>query len=62
MAVIAPPIGAALLTRFRTCPKGDWRIGAPMYFCAGAPGRGAAPRRLALRSERRERLATAAAR
>jgi len=60
-AVIAPPIGAALLTMVSHLPKGDWRIGAPMYFCAALQ---AAALLLAIshfRGEKRERLATVAA-
>ena len=34
MAVIAPAFGAPLLGLVSHFPKGDWRIGAPMYFCA----------------------------
>jgi len=34
MAVTAPIIGAALLGLVSHLPKGDWRIGAPFYFCA----------------------------
>jgi MFS transporter, DHA1 family, tetracycline resistance protein len=34
MAVIAPVIGATLLGFVSHLPKGDWRIGAPYYFCA----------------------------
>ena len=34
MAVIAPAFGAPLLTMVSHLPKGDWRIGAPFYFCA----------------------------
>jgi DHA1 family tetracycline resistance protein-like MFS transporter len=34
MAVIAPAIGAPLLTLVSHLPKGDWRIGAPFYFSA----------------------------
>ena len=34
MAVLAPPIGATLLTGIAHLPKGDWRIGVPFYFCA----------------------------
>ena len=34
MAVVAPVIGAALLAMVSHYPKGDWRIGAPFYFCA----------------------------
>jgi len=34
MAVVAPLLGAPLLTMVSHLPKGDWRIGAPLYFCA----------------------------
>ena len=34
MAVIAPLIAAPLLAVVSHLPKGDWRIGAPFYFCA----------------------------
>ncbi len=34
MAVIAPVIGAPLLAMVSHLPQGDWRIGAPFYFCA----------------------------
>ncbi len=34
MAVIAPVIGAPLLAMVSHLPPGDWRIGAPFYFCA----------------------------
>ena len=34
MAVLAPVIGAPLLAMVSHLPKGDWRIGAPFYFCA----------------------------
>ncbi len=34
MAVLAPPIGATLLTMVSHLPRGDWRIGAPFYACA----------------------------
>jgi DHA1 family tetracycline resistance protein-like MFS transporter len=33
-AVIAPLIGAPLLGMVSHMPKGDWRLGAPFYFCA----------------------------
>ena len=33
-AVIAPLIGAPLLGIVSHYPQGDWRIGAPFYFCA----------------------------
>jgi DHA1 family tetracycline resistance protein-like MFS transporter len=34
MAVLAPLFGAALLATVSNLPRGDWRIGAPFYFCA----------------------------
>jgi DHA1 family tetracycline resistance protein-like MFS transporter len=34
MAVLAPVVGAPLLGVVSHLPKGDWRIGAPFYFCA----------------------------
>ena len=34
MAVLAPMLGAPLLALVSDLPKGDWRIGAPFYFCA----------------------------
>jgi DHA1 family tetracycline resistance protein-like MFS transporter len=34
MAVAAPAIGAPLLALVSHLPQGDWRIGAPFYFCA----------------------------
>jgi DHA1 family tetracycline resistance protein-like MFS transporter len=34
MAVIAPVVGAPLLALVSHLPQGDWRIGAPFYFCA----------------------------
>ncbi len=34
MAVAAPLIGAPLIGIVSHFPQGDWRIGAPMYFCA----------------------------
>jgi MFS transporter, DHA1 family, tetracycline resistance protein len=34
MAVIAPVIGPPLLAVVAHYPKGDWRIGAPMFLCA----------------------------
>ena len=33
-AVVAPLVGAPLLGMVSNMPKGDWRIGAPFYFCA----------------------------
>ncbi len=34
MAVLAPMLGAPLLAVVSDLPRGDWRIGAPFYFCA----------------------------
>ena len=34
MAVVAPVLGAPLLGMVAHLPPGDWRIGAPFYFCA----------------------------
>ncbi len=34
MAVFAPLCGAPLLAAVSHLPRGDWRIGAPFYFCA----------------------------
>jgi DHA1 family tetracycline resistance protein-like MFS transporter len=34
MAVLAPLISAPLLAMVSHLPRGDWRIGAPFYFCA----------------------------
>jgi len=34
MAVVAPALGAPLLGIVSHLPRGDWRIGAPFYFCA----------------------------
>jgi DHA1 family tetracycline resistance protein-like MFS transporter len=54
MAVVAPVLGAAILTLVSDLPKGDWRIGAPMYFCALLQG---AALVLAATHFRRQRLA-----
>ncbi|KQW37076.1 tetracycline transporter [Rhizobacter sp. Root404] len=61
MAVIAPAIGAPLLATVSHLPRGDWKIGAPFYFCAALQ---AASMLIALRhfrGERRKRQALAAA-
>jgi DHA1 family tetracycline resistance protein-like MFS transporter len=52
MAVLAPAIGAPLLATFSHLPHGDWRIGAPFYFCAALQATSTV---LALRHFRRER-------
>jgi MFS transporter, DHA1 family, tetracycline resistance protein len=54
MAVIAPALGAPLLALVSHLPKGDWRIGAPFYFCAALQG---AALLLAATHFRRERIA-----
>ena len=61
MAVFAPAIGAPLLATVSHLPHGDWRIGAPFYFCALLQ---AASTLIALRhfrGERSKRSALAAA-
>ena len=57
MAVIAPAIGAPLLTAVSHLPKGDWRIGAPFYFCALLQAAALCLTVMHFRSDRRERLA-----
>lgn len=57
MAVIAPAIGAPLLTVVSHLPKGDWRIGAPFYFCALLQGIGLFLMVTHFRSKRRAQLA-----
>jgi DHA1 family tetracycline resistance protein-like MFS transporter len=34
MAVLAPVLGSGLMYFVAELPRGDWRIGAPFYFCA----------------------------
>ncbi|QPF76541.1 TCR/Tet family MFS transporter [Roseateles sp. DAIF2] len=34
MAVLAPVLGTGLMYFVAELPRGDWRIGAPFYFCA----------------------------
>jgi MFS transporter, DHA1 family, tetracycline resistance protein len=38
MAVIAPAFGAPLLALVSHLPASDWRVGAPMFFCAALQG------------------------
>jgi MFS transporter, DHA1 family, tetracycline resistance protein len=52
MAVVAPVMGAAMLGFVSHLPQGDWRIGAPYYFCAALQ---ALAMLLALRHFRRAR-------
>jgi MFS transporter, DHA1 family, tetracycline resistance protein len=38
MAVIAPMFAAPLMGAVSHLPAGDWRVGAPMFFCAALQG------------------------
>ena len=58
MAVVAPAIGAPLLTMVSHLPQGDWRIGAPFYFCAALQAAALVLAVLHFRSERGARGAT----
>ena len=60
MAVVAPVLGAPLLAVVSHLPKGDWRIGAPFYFCAVLQLLALILAWLHFRSARRERLASRA--
>jgi MFS transporter, DHA1 family, tetracycline resistance protein len=57
-AVIAPMFGAPLLGAVSHLPAGDWRIGAPMYFCAALQALALGLAVTHFRSVRRTRLAT----
>lgn len=61
MAVIAPAFGAPLLGLVSHFPKGDWRIGAPMYFCAALQACALLLASLHLRREARQQSPTAPA-
>lgn len=61
MAVIAPTIGAPLLTMVSHLPQGDWRIGAPFYFCAVLQAAALALAVSHFLRERRARVAKSAA-
>ena len=54
MAVVAPVLGAPLLTLVADLPRGDWRIGTPFFFCAALQALALA---LAVLHFRRERVA-----
>ncbi len=56
MAVVAPVIGAPLLGVVSHLPKGDWRIGAPFYFCAALQLGALVLAGLHFRGERRQRI------
>ena len=59
MAVIAPVIGAPLLAMVSHLEKGDWRIGAPFYFCALLQATALALAVSHFRRQRRARLTAA---
>jgi DHA1 family tetracycline resistance protein-like MFS transporter len=61
MAVLAPVIGAPLLATVSHLPHGDWRIGAPFYFCALLQAGSTLIAIRHFRRERRKREALAAA-
>jgi DHA1 family tetracycline resistance protein-like MFS transporter len=54
MAVLAPVLAAPMLAAVSHWPRGDWRIGAPFYFCAALQATATV---LALRHFQRERRA-----
>jgi DHA1 family tetracycline resistance protein-like MFS transporter len=56
MAVIAPLVGAPLLAMVSHLPQGDWRIGAPFYFCAVLQGLALVLAFVHFRDQRRKRL------
>ena len=60
MAVIAPVIGAPLLGVVSHLPQGDWRIGAPFYFCAVLQGTALILAWVHFRQARRVRIAARA--
>jgi MFS transporter, DHA1 family, tetracycline resistance protein len=53
MAVVAPAIGAPLLGLVSHLPMGDWRIGAPFYFCAALQAASLALAAIHFRRQRR---------
>jgi DHA1 family tetracycline resistance protein-like MFS transporter len=61
MAVIAPAIGAPLLATVSHLPRGDWKIGAPFYFCAALQAASMLFARRNFGGVRRKRQALAAA-
>jgi len=59
MAVLAPLFSAPLLAMVSHLPKGDWRIGAPLYFCALLQAAALVLAIAHFRRERRRRRASA---
>jgi len=60
MAVLAPTVAAPLLVMVSRLPQGDWRIGAPFYFCALLQGAALLLAVAHFRRQRRERGTRAA--
>ena len=60
-AVVAPMMAAPLLGVVSHLPAGDWRIGAPMFFCAALQALALSFAVIHFRSQRRIRLAAASA-
>lgn len=58
MAVVAPVVGPTMLGVVSHLPQGDWRIGAPYYFCSALQ---AVATVVAVRHFRRHRLAASRA-
>ena len=56
MAVVAPIVSAPLLGAVSHLPRGDWRIGAPFYFCAVAQFAALCLAWLHFNSARRDRI------
>lgn len=56
MAVVAPVLGAPLLAVVSHLPQGDWRIGAPFYFCAALQAAALLLAAAHFRAERRARI------
>ena len=61
MAVLAPLVGAPLLAMVSHLPQGDWRIGAPFYFCAALQATALLLAWIHFRGTRRTRLLARAA-
>ena len=59
MAVVAPVVSAPLLGVVSHLPRGDWRIGAPFYFCAVVQLAALVLAWLHFSAERRARIAAA---
>jgi MFS transporter, DHA1 family, tetracycline resistance protein len=59
MAVVAPVLAAPLLATVSHLPAGDWRIGAPMFFCAALQALALVFALAHFRRQRRARLAPA---